>query len=65
MKQVISEISSPDVQEILSAAEETALEGPDCANADMTLVNSAVKFVEGSEDIVQTYENIRDSLTYV
>lgn len=41
------------------------MEGANCENADMTLVNSAVKFLDEGDDIVQTFENIRDSIVYV
>jgi hypothetical protein len=62
MKQVIQEIASQDIIDTLAGEESLAA---NCENADMTIVNSVVKFIDEGDDYMQTYENIRDTVEYV
>ena len=61
MKQVINEIASSSLEETFY----DAVDAPQCQDGNMHLVNSAVSFVENSGDVVQTFENLRDTAIYI
>jgi len=64
MKQVIQEIASQDIIDSLVGTE-SSVAADNCDNADMTIVNSVVKFIDEGDDYLQTYENIKDTVEYV
>ena len=61
MKQVIQEITTSAFEDSLF----DVAEAPHCQNANMHVVNSAVSFAENADDLMQTFENIRDTAIYI
>ena len=61
MKQVIQEITTSAFEDSLFGV----AEAPYCQDANMHVVNSAVSFAENADDLMQTFENIRDTAIYI